>query len=700
MTANIALLSRLQLSYVNQLGEAPADPARVYMVGDKKYGQPKFRVKKRSGGDVLPDSDAFWFNKDDKTKAITLHCIIEVYRPEADVYPLSIKNPQILLEFEAGGRKVQKTMAITQSPLINDINILQDLHAETEIQWEEIKDLITQLKNPDAAATFQLVVTAELWWQGGEPPKPNPNPVIRDAVLNPLILRRVRDHRAAATETAATRIHTLGKFRHMRRLEEVRVARPDVAAPAAREPQKIDLRHTELLRYTKEDEAVFGPLSEEFMVKSYNWQMLSMLKNEGTFIINYRPTARPDEFYFLPQVFRIKAREQNGEPKISVTMLAGADPNKSEGYRINIGITLIPYYHPKAKKDLYMALDKASKGTIKYCNLLLGGFKSAQFRLRDSFTGENAVFTGRIKESIASIDPVNGFVLTVDCSLESFDFFKRQISEGVLIGDIVFELTSEVDGREQVSTQAIPVELDLRKLAGIPVHMEVITETKEEEVDIRGFRLVNPNAFPITVSGSELTLLSEIGDTVYDADYDIRVQKDWPITIPQQAKEEVLLRAEDIAEIGDRFWTELVCEPYSVTLDSDPEAVLARVIDMATGDPQVWVLEISCPLLERWKELDEATLAPFKQVHHVAVEIRNEEGAVFSVKLDLSKPVATLEMARSISQILKSQQLSGRKYQYRVGTVYVVNPTHWTGWLEPESTAANFLSVIPQRLTV
>lgn len=85
MTANIALLSRLQLSYVNQLGEAPADPARVYMVGDKKYGQPKFRVKKRSGGDVLPDSDAFWFNKDDKTKAITLHCIIEVYRPEADV---------------------------------------------------------------------------------------------------------------------------------------------------------------------------------------------------------------------------------------------------------------------------------------------------------------------------------------------------------------------------------------------------------------------------------------------------------------------------------------------------------------------------------------------------------------------------------------------------------------------------------------
>jgi hypothetical protein len=93
-------------------------------------------------------------------------------------------------------------------------------------------------------------------------------------------------------------------------------------------------------------------------------------------------------------------------------------------------------------------------------------------------------------------------------------------------------------------------------------------------------------------------------------------------------------------------------------------------------------------------------LAPFSQIHRVDVEIKNEEGQVFSVRLDKAKPVASIEMTRNISQILKSQQLSSRNYEYKVGTVYILDPTNWTGWLKPESTAGNFLSVIPQKLVL
>src|SRR5690242_20192464 len=76
-----------------QLHEAPSDPDRIYTVDDKKYGQPKFRIKRRSGGDMAPDSDAFWFTKDETTQQIILHCVIEVYRNEADVAPLPIREP-------------------------------------------------------------------------------------------------------------------------------------------------------------------------------------------------------------------------------------------------------------------------------------------------------------------------------------------------------------------------------------------------------------------------------------------------------------------------------------------------------------------------------------------------------------------------------------------------------------------------------
>lgn len=729
MTAVHMHTKRYYLAYTNQLQEAPVDPNRVYVVDGKKYGQPKFRIKRRSGGEVLPDSDAFWFTKEEDTEKITLHCIIEVYRDEADVYPMSIRNSQISLEYEIAGKKIQKALAITQSPLMNEINILQDLHAETDITWDEIKDLLINLKDPGKSATFQLVVTSELWWQQ---PTATPQP---STVETPPIMVMPIMFSAIIADTAATQAEAQPKVASafsIKMTDRVRVMdarvvrdhrdkdketvkvivrdhRDDVqedvkvveTPPQPEPPQKIDLRHVIVRTYTKEDQAVFGPLSAEFEDPALKWEVVNLVKENVPYTIYYRPTTQPDDFYFLPQSFRIKAKEHNGEPKISISMLAGENPDKPETYRINIGITLIPYYNPKAKKDLYQTLDSLSKGTIKFCKLRLGGYKSAQFKLKEAFSGENAVFRGKIQETISSIDPVNGFTLMVDCSLESFDFFKREITDGQwIIGDIVFELISDKGGQEQISLASIPVEMDIRKLAGIPVAIDsVVEKTEEDEVAIKGFKINNTNTFPITVNGAELMLLSKIGSTVYDADYEIGVQRSWPVAVDKQAAEEVLLKTEDIAGIADRFWTELICEPHGVSINTSPDEVLAKVIDYATGDPQIWRLEVSCPLFERWAQLDENTLAPYQQVHLVSVEVKNEEGTIFSVQLDKNKPVAPIEMARSINQILKSQQLSSRKYQYRVGTVYVVNPTQWTDWLNPESTAANYLSVIPQKLT-
>ncbi|MHA4844613.1 hypothetical protein ACX0G7_10635 [Flavitalea antarctica] len=712
------ILSSLMISSdSNKVGEQPIDPDKVYIYEGKKYGQPKFRIKTLPATELRPQSRAFAFDKDEATGKITLRCTIEAYREEADVYPLTIKKPQISLSFEAGGKKVEKQLSITGSPIMDAVNILQDLHAQTEIQWDEIKDLIVALKDANKMATFTLTVTAELWWQKpvAKPEFINTGIVPPHIIFDASLVQKVATPVVAQDRSASLKAGAVPVFRKtVIHPGVVTVVKPKPAPvqpapqtppakpepPQFTDPQKIDLRKIITNSYTKDDTDVFGPLSDEFEVKGLNWQIVNILKAGKDYTIAYRPTVQTDVFYFLPQVFRIKAKEQNGEPKMSINMLPGPD-GKPESYRINIAITLIPQYNPKAKKDLYIELNRITKGVTKFCELRLGGFKSVKFVLNPAYAGENAVLRGKIPDSIESIDPVNGFTLTVDCSLESFDYFKREVSEGMIIGDIFFDLISGSEGAEVVSQQRIPVELNIRELAGIPVEIKPDFERTADVTRIKGFTFNNINEFPITIKGADLTLLSTIEDTVYEADYQIGVQENtWPTNLESKASKTVMLNDQEVDAIEDRFWTELICEPEKISINSNANEVLNKVIDYATGDPQIWHLEVSCPLFERWNDLDEATLAPYKQISHITVEIKNEEGNTFSVKLDKTKPVATLDMARSIRQILQSQQLTGRKYKYRVGTVYIINPTHFTDWLDPESTASDFLSVIPQKLAL
>ena len=716
----------------NRLNEAPYNANQIYFYEGKKYGQPKFRIMQVPPSDLRPASDAFTFDKDEKTNVITLKCIIEVYRDEPDVYPLSIRNPQINVEFDAGGKTITKVMTITETPTIDSVNILQDLHAQTEIKWDEIKDLIIGLKEPDKIASFKLTVTSELWWQTiavvppipvEDPPPPPvddppPPPPVEDPPPPPVEDPPRRTNRPfhpnnkileyqLAQPIEGRRIFKSFSFPNkpisavFKRIPVFTAEIPSIS-PTFTDPQKMDLQAIVICNYTKDDTIVFGPLSDEFEVKDLKWQVVSIPKIGENYTIAYRPTAQVDMFYFLPQVFRIKAKEQSGEPKISINMNAGSDAQPAS-YHINIGITLIPYYNPLAKKDLYQELNRFTKGGTKFCELRLGGYKSAKFELRDAYAGDNAVFRGKIPDSIAVIDPVNGFTLTVDCSLESFDFFKREITEndGIIIGDIVFELLSGNSGNEETSIQRIPVELNVRKLAGIPIAINPVVQTTSDIPAIEGFTINNTNTFPVTIGGTDVTLLSAIEDTIYYADYVVGVlDNPWPMLLASNQTQQVSLNKKEIDAIDDRFWTQLICEPFGISINTNPDEILGKVIDYATGDPQVWHLEVSCPLFERWADIDDATLAPFKQITSITVEVKNQEDAIFSLKLDKRKPVDTLNMARSISQILKSQQLTSRKYQYRVGTVYIINPPYWTEWQDPESTASDYLSVIPQKLTV
>ncbi|NLB25809.1 MAG: hypothetical protein GX820_03855 [Bacteroidales bacterium] len=681
---------------VNVLQEAPVKDT-PYIINSLKYGRPSFRLKRR-GGYGFPESDAFWFTKDDTSGKVKLNCIVEVFRAEADVQPMMIKNTSLILEYNSGAEKVVKTLKITQSPSVNQTNILQDIYAELDINDKELKQLTEALTDPGKAPV--LKIKSELWWKKPESTVPQKD---SEAAVKPASSAS-RDRLKMVSRAAAARSKSAVSRAAAARSRSVASLVTEAAVvPADDKPQKLDLEHLIVLHYGKDDSAVFGDITEQYEVLDFKWKHESIIKDE-MYTIYYRPTARPDTFYFLPQVFRIKVNEYSGEPKISIAMIPGENPELIEQFRIIISIQIVPYYNPKAKKDLFRTLNNISGGKIKYCNLSLGGYNSASFSLKPEYSGENVVFRGKISEKIQSIDPVNGFTLSVDCTLESFDFFKRELINGFIIGDIIFDLIEETkDGENVTSSPPIPVELDISKLGGIKVGMEIIDNDEEEVTFPKGVKLFNENEFPITIKGTELILLSEIGNTIYDADYDIGNSASWPLILPEKSSgsQDVLLRQSDINNISEenRYWTKLICEPHGVSLNTDSQSTIERIIDYASGDPQIWELRVGCPLFERWDDLDDSLLQPYKLLDKIEVEIKSESGKTLGIVLAKNSPFQIIQMARSISDILKTQQINSRQYQYRVRSHYILSKTDWTEWKDPDSTAANFLDVQPQLLT-
>ncbi len=77
----------------------------------------------------------------------------------------------------------------------------------------------------------------------------------------------------------------------------------------------------------------------------------------------------------------------------------------------------------------------------------------------------------------------------------------------------------------------------------------------------------------------------------------------WPMIIEGGGEKIITINIGDDSQNIE--WTDLICEPYGVQADIDPEKIMASVIDRATGERDIWNLEIDCPLyshFDSWTE--------------------------------------------------------------------------------------------------
>ncbi len=672
---------------INYLSEAPVED-KIYQYGGQNYARPQFRLIRRGGTMGIPESDAFWFSKDEQDQ-MRLNLIIEAYREEVNVMPLDFRGVTMSFMYHNAQQEVVSLpLEVTETASMRAVNVLKHIHAHTLIEETQQEAVYRALTDANLMAGIHIEV--EIWWQQANDTSPDAS------ATPPAESPEITPKRWWAVKHIKTPPILFKKV-----TSDIRVTTP---LPTTSEPQKVMYAQKIRLHFDQGNQMVFGGFFSTLESKGLTWQYgqkVNLQDPTQPYFFYFRPTHDPDTFFFLPQVFRLQVNESTGLPKIGIAMYKENPDDEAAKYRINITLQIVPYFHPKAKKDLLDHLFNASGGKIKYIShLLLGGFKSAAFRVNPAFQDINAKLAGTVTETLSEINPSVGFTLSVDTTIESFGNFKKMLLEGFHIGDIIFQLEQEKEGTVVLEdSKAIPVELDLKKLGNIPVHLELIPPQEAGNAPV-GVKIKNTHDKPLQVEGIELTLLSVIDDYVYDVDYTLSTDwQTWPLALStERTEEKLLLKGEDIKELSgeDMAWNSLICEPHGVRFDVNGEIVMEQVIDYASSEGEQWDLQLRCPLFEGWNTLTGEEKAPYEKIINMLVEVKDEEGAVKSVELSRDQPKNTLRMTRSLAQLLKHTSLKNRTYEYRQKNIMATAQSDWSDWQTSESTGANFLYIYPK----
>ena len=396
-------------------------------------------------------------------------------------------------------------------------------------------------------------------------------------------------------------------------------------------------------------------------------------KNE----IWFKDTMENNTYCLMPQMYRIMASPYTNAPQMTIALVA--EDKEKERYKMVMGFSVGPYYHPKAKRDLYSILSK--RYGINHCTLDYGGYESAVFQFDKEFSegylnklGIKAI----IQQDKINTSPDTSFSLSLESSLDAFRLFRDKLKEGgIYIGDVVLSTKNGLS--EEPFSIRLKVELDLHKLTNCSVGVRVLESEDKKIKFAHKIELSNNGEYVLEVGGCEMSYFStkkkkirEIRHgLVSDTPLPVRLEAGGRATIGLSAATVDSLRKKDRLRIHS-YWSEIVCEPYSIHLsDSDISLFVNRIEDMATNEVDVWKLNISAVLA--WEN--------YPELVQIEVNVRNDYGVDETVVLR-DTGTQTVTMAKNLTGILSSQDIEGKKYQFRYRVVTSSAVTEWSEWQE------------------
>jgi len=415
----------------------------------------------------------------------------------------------------------------------------------------------------------------------------------------------------------------------------------------------------------------------------YKWDKEILSKGGEEFTINYRRSSSQDEYYFLPQTYRLKVND-NGLPEVRI-FLFEQTVEQSE-YKVAIECTVKSYTHPNAKRDL---LEKLRDNGIKYIeNIAFGGYGQAIFKplLSVDILNSIDIYADEvlIKDGVTQTEiGADEFRLKFVTDIEGFDLIRKTIFEdGGKVGNVVFELQDETkDGLVNRLSEPLDVEINLNKPANIHLPLSITNIKNGKIIKPDKFTLTNNYPYPLTVKGFGFTLLEKKDGGISEVDLDLSANGTFPAPISNEAgSNTVQFTINPNSFNPNKKWTHFDVEPYSIYYDVDAKLIMSKFIDLTSTEEVGWKLEVE--FSGNWTD----------DLHSIVVQFADlEENITGSVKLKEEDRIGNVEMATTLDRLLDTSKGFNKEYKYRRGYHFTSGDPIEEDWKESTETQAENL---------
>lgn len=370
------------------------------------------------------------------------------------------------------------------------------------------------------------------------------------------------------------------------------------------EPSSLQLSNTIVVSTIKEDDpnaygAVRGLL---------NWEMETIVGKDDNYVVWFKDTMEQNTYYFLPQIYWIKADPRNNKPLITIVASPGADPKDVSGHRILLDFSVAPYYHPRAERDLYTVVARRSAGKLQYCNIEIGGYESARFEWEPEFirgfchdVGIDPLYKGEVSTS-----PDTSFSISLECTKVGYSVLKEKLFEGLKVGYVYFP---EQEGMK------VDVVLNMHRLAHLNLEVQPVESTNKDinfpyQAIIRNYGSVG-----LEIGDCEMSSFARDGGKLVDIRHHLSCGNTWPVFLDSRKGTQFQLARKDILDLLEKtkkavvlkkkYWTHLECAPHTISLrKKDAEMCLAEYIDQIHADIDLWTLNILMSISdELWEDI-------------------------------------------------------------------------------------------------
>lgn len=391
----------------------------------------------------------------------------------------------------------------------------------------------------------------------------------------------------------------------------------------------------------------------------------------GEFEVWFKDTMRKGQYHMLPQVFWIKANPRDNKPSVKAVFTKETEGIDIQDRPIRFQFEMGPYYHPRAKRNLYDILTKRSGGSIKYCRLAYGGFRKVSFEWDPDFIGKYQDFgidPTPVQLRDLNVLPQSSFTLAVDVKPGSIDYFMELLKEGIKVGDVCIDQTINLEVRLEIC-RLTQLQLDVSILnrergSGFPSSAE-IRNRGEVGLDIRA---------------CELSCLCERNGVTKDAVHNLETDVKWPYYLPPKESVTVSLSQSEKMELKRKGkllgflpfskWTTLLCEPCSIYLtEEDVNAFFSSGFYLDAYRPkEQWIVPVELSLSE----------SPLRKIGQIEVALRTSEGELPPFALSAGSKSKKVMMSKTLNFLLFPEL---RRYSYRFRVDTGTGYGEWTEWM-------------------